>query len=630
MFLCLLNIDGKPVSDVERSRYASRIRLLAKASAVGNDYIDSIDSGEFVAFTAPALVPLRPLSSRRHGLIGIGNVRLDHRNSVQQWSDGADQGASDIDLALEAVSSRGTRCLRDLLGDFALVVWEARTRTLTAARDAFGVRTLFTGRRGRLLVLSSHLELVHENDTLDEEYVADFLLAGDPGPERTIWADSRAIPQGAITTWRDEKVTSERFWDPFDFEPVSGGDEREQIEQFRTLFREAVQTRLEPNGRTWAELSGGLDSSSIVSMTQTLVETGAISEGVSGTVSIVDELGTGDERRFSDLVVQRFSLPNTIIANPWPWQDDGRAPPVTDEPRTHYPYFARDRLICDTVRDAGGQVLLSGIGSDHYLFGNRLYIADLVAQRHPVRAGTEVARWTVKEKQSFWRGLARDAILPFLPMTVQRRTVPPSCSVPDWVDPVFAQRTGMLERLPILAGARADRGKKFAQQIAIAMQELVRWLPRGSFEEGLELRYPFLYRPLVEFGLRLQPTMRGRPLAPKWILREAMKGILPEPIRSRPGKGAIDARLNWAFRHERERITTALSNSRLAATGILHSGHLKAALTQASRGELASNVTLFAALSLETWLFVRSNGWAVGRVVGGSSSVVHSKQVQSA
>src|SRR5262249_22305864 len=162
----------------------------------------------------------------------------------------------------------------------------------------------------------------------------------DPGPVRTIWADSSAVSQGSILTVHDGKHTSERFWDPYNFEPETKVDEHAQIEQFHALFREAIRTRLEPNGRTWAELSGGLDSSSIVSMVQTLAETGVIPEGVTGTISIVDELGGGNERRFSDLVVQRFSLPNAIVANPWPWQDDGRVPPKTDEPRTHYPFFA--------------------------------------------------------------------------------------------------------------------------------------------------------------------------------------------------------------------------------------------------------------------------------------------------
>jgi asparagine synthase (glutamine-hydrolysing) len=630
MFLCLLSTDGSPVSDVERSRYLGRIRALAGASAVGNSHLDCVEAGEFVAFAAPALVPLRPLWGRTRGLVGVGNVRLDHRDQVGRWGGTAGPDASDLDLVLAAIDTRGKPCVRDILGDFALVVWEARTRTLTAARDAFGVRTLFVGQRGRLIVLSSHLELVHDSDALDEEYVADFLLAGDPGPERTIWADSRAVPQGSILTSHDGRCMSERFWDPFDFEPADGDDGRAQVDQFRALFSEAVRTRLEPNGQTWAELSGGLDSSSIVSMAQTLVEAGEISEGVAGTISIVDELGTADERPFSELVVKRFSLPNAIVANPWPWQEDGCDPPRTDEPRAHYPFFARDRLECDTVRAAGGRVLLSGMGSDHYLYGNQLFIADLVARGHVIRAGREIARWSVQKQGSFWYNVLYDAVVPLLSVGGQRR-LRTQHAVPDWIEPAFAQRTSIMERIPAFRASRAQRGRKFAWQAAAHMQELVRWLPRGSFEDRLEMRYPFLYRPLVEFGLRLSPTLRAQPLAPKWILRQGMNGILPEPIRTRSGKGGIDARLNWAFRYERKRIAEVLSKSRLATLGVLRTDQLEAAVDRASRGEQSSIVMLFAALSLETWLFVRDNRWVAGKeawIVG--TAACRGKEVQTA
>lgn len=630
MFLCLLSTDGNPVNEVERARYAARIRALAKASEVESERVETVDAGEFVGFVAPALVPVRPLSSRSHGLVGIGNVRLDHRDEVRRWGNVTDQTASDLDLVLAAISTRGASCLRDVLGDFALVVWDARTRTLTAARDAFGTRTLFIGQRSRLLVLSSRLELVHDSDTLDEEYLADFLLTGDPGPTRTIWADSQALSQGSILTSRDGKRSSERFWDPFDFEPAANCDERERIEQFGALFREAVRTRLEPNGRTWAELSGGLDSSSIVSMAQTLAEAGMIPEGVAGTVSIVDELGGGNEQRFSDLVVQRFHLPNTKVMNPWPWQDDGRVPPKTDEPRTHYPFFARDRLICDIVRKAGAQVLLSGFGSDHYLYGSRLFVADLVGRGHIARACREVAHWAVLEQRSFWKNLLRDAIAPFVPAFTPQR-IPSVHTVPDWIDPGFAKRLSMRGRLPAFRGPRAPRGRKFAHYVAESMQDVVRWLPRASFEDGLELRYPFFYRPLVELGLRLPPSMRSQPLAPKWILREAMKGVLPEPIRTRTGKGAIDARLNWGFLRERQRISAVLSNSTLASRGILRLDRLEVALDRASRREKQSVVTLLAALSLETWLFVRSDRWMVGKEADIVSSVItHQQEAQPA
>ncbi len=602
MFLVVLSSDGGPVEEREQALYAGQMRRLA-----GPDVV-TVQESAFYAVVAPTMVPHRPLVARRHGLIAIGNVRLDHSGDMRSRGEVVHPDASDLELVLDAYHARGVRCVPDLLGDFAFVICDPQARSLVAARDAFGVRTLFMGRRPGRTMLSSHLELVRGRERLDEEFVADFLLCGDPGPERTIWADAQAVTQGSILKLENGKIATERFWTPYAFQPADGRCERDQIEEFHALFREAVRSRIGPDGGVWAELSGGLDSSSIVVTAVTLTRTGSIT-GLAGTISIVDELGDGDEACFSDLVVNQYGIRNEVIANPWPWQDDGDPPPYTDEPRTHYPYFSRDRLECETIRAAGGRVLLSGVGADHYLAGNRWFTADSMANGHPARALSQLAAWSVVERTSFWTSLARDAALPFLPRSMQRHCQPKSDRIPPWITPTFGRRVGMAARLRSARTSLSRLGTRFAAQIRDDLQELTRWLPRGAFEDGLELRYPFLYRPLVESGLRLPPPMLVRPLQPKWVLRQGMRGLLPEEIRSRPGKGGIDSRILWALSRERKRIEELLQASVLADLGFIHLGLLRDAIDRARVGDTAYLVKLLAVLSLETWLAVRSGRW---------------------
>jgi asparagine synthase (glutamine-hydrolysing) len=514
-------------------------------------------------------------------------------------------------LVLDAYRERGTRCIPAILGDFAFVIYDQRAQTLIAARDAFGTRTLFMGERPRVLVLSSRLEPVHDKEDLDEEFVADFLLAGDPGPTRTIWADSRSLPQGSILTAQHGKVATERFWSPYSFEPAENGDEGENAEHFLALFREAVRVRLEPTGDTWAELSGGLDSSAVVSMAQTLFEQGAVPQGIAGTVTVVDELGSGDERRFSNAVLQRYELRNEIIWNPWPWQDGGRKPPLLDEPRTHYPYFFRDESECDLVRKQGASVLLSGMGSDHYLYGNKLFFSDWAASGQPKRAIRELVRWSIAEKQSVWKGLWRLLVLPLAPVATNRWVAAPYDRVPQWIDSRFGRRTGIHKRLALSRTLAAKRGRRFVREVANELQELTRWLQRGPFEDRLELRYPFLHRPLVEFGLRLPVEMRAQPLAPKWLVRQALSGVLPEEIRMRQGKGGIDSRILWALSRERGRLNEILRRPCLAELGYIRPDQLRGAVEAAWNGRAPNLVMLLAVLSLETWFFVRSGRWTV-------------------
>jgi asparagine synthase (glutamine-hydrolysing) len=604
MFLCIVTWDGSPVPEQERADYMTRMQRL------GRGELTAVSEPGFYAIMAPEMVPLRPLSARRRGLLAVGNVRLDNREEVRTWS-GTGGPSGDLELVLEAYLARGARCIPGMLGDFAFVLYDPRAHTLVAARDAFGVKTMFIGRRQRLFVLSSHLEPVHTRDDLDEEFVADFLLAGDPGPERSIWADSCAVPQGSVLSARDGKIHTQRFWRPHDFEPAEKADELEQAERMRVLFSEAVRTRLEPNSQTWAELSGGLDSSSVVSVAQNLLQQGTISEGIASTVTLVDELGSGDERRFSNAVLQRYPVRNEVIWNPSPWEDGGRQPRASDEPRAHYPFFLRDEMECDLIRRQGATVLLSGVGSDHYLYGNRLCFSDWAARGQPGRAIREIVRWSIAEKQSVWTGLWRHLVLPLAPAAIGRRFAPSYDRVPPWIDLQFGRRTGITDRLAASRTSSAQRGSRFATEVANELQELTRWLQRGPFEDRLEMRYPFLYRPLVELGLQLPIDLRARPLAPKWLLRQALRGILPEAVRVRSGKGAIDSRILWAMSKKRGRLGEILRVPYLGELGFILPDRLRAALAEAREGRAPNLVMLLAVVSLETWFFVRSGRWTV-------------------
>jgi hypothetical protein len=97
----------------------------------------------------------------------------------------------------------------------------------------------------------------------------------------------------------------------------------------------------------------------------------------------------------------------------------------------------------------------------------------------------------------------------------------------------------------------------------------------------------------------------------KWVLRQAMKGILPEEIRLRPGKGGIDARVLWALDRERGRLDQILKAPFLSDVGIISAVALRKAVEAARRGSADNMVMLLCVLGLETWLFVRAGRWTV-------------------
>lgn len=599
MYVCAFRPRGEPLQRGDAFGPIARLRRWSERQPT------TLTAGRFLA-AAEETRSLRPLAARFRDHTAVGDVRLDNRAELMGLChNDVPPAASDLEVVLRVIDAYGEQAIPRLLGDFAFVAWDARSERLLAVRDAFGVKPLYYTQSRGMLLFAPRMDLLASGNEYDLEHIAD-LLAGMTLPEdRTIWAGVRPIPAGGYLVQRGTVAEGRRFWSADRFQPAHAADPRESVEEFRGLLRSAVQQRLGAPMSTWAQLSGGLDSSSVVALAQEAYA----GERLGGTVTVVDTLGGGDERRYSDAVVGRFDLRNEQVRDYWAWQDDGDTPPVTEAPHPLYPFFARDRRSLAVMQQAGGRVLLSGFGADHYLMGNLGYVADMLAQGNARAAIRETARWSIASRGSFWSMLRNEVVRPFVP--ARWRGHDERLSVPGWIDRGFAVRTAMDHRVAHGLACHDRPGELFGRKVARDVQSVSSWVDRWPFDEGIEMRYPFLYRPLVEAGMRLPATMRIRPDATKWVLREAMRGTLPEPVRTRNGKGSIDARILWSLRHERSRIDALLRDPILAQLGCIEPQPLRDAVEAARGGVVHNLVYLMSALSLETWLSVRSGTWTM-------------------
>jgi asparagine synthase (glutamine-hydrolysing) len=593
MYLCALRPMGTPIASVDVVACTTALKTTAAA-------VDCVINGPFAALATSSPRAARPYLARWNQLVGAGDVRLDNRADIARLGGMRNPSAqSDLELVLGALDAMGERCIPQLLGDFAFVVWDAHAQKLLAVRDAFGVKTLYYRKRRDLVLWSSDLEPLCDGETYDLDYFRDYLAGYHMSVDRTAWRDVSALPAAHFVRQRGTVETTETYWRAADFLPAANGDERTNCQVFRDLLERAVQTRLTGTGDVWAQLSGGLDSSTIVAIAD-VVRGNA--PRLAGTITVVDSLGDGDERTYSDAVVRRYRMRNEVIHDHWAWQDDGEPPPITDQPPPMYPFYARDRKLRNIVHAAGGRVLLSGIGADHYLTGTLDYITDMMSARRWRAAVREVTAWAVATRQSFWTLGRQTLVDPFVPPALHPGRLR-SSALPPWLN------TTAGSGLAVRAGQPAPSSRRFAMRTAAALETLPGWLDRTSYHDDVELRYPFLYRPLVEWSLRLPVDQRIRPNVRKWILREATRDVLPEEVRTRTTKGGIDARILWSLQREHKRLQEMLRNPILAELGCIDAVPLRAAVERARRGASVHSVHLFSALSLETWLAVRNGRW---------------------
>jgi asparagine synthase (glutamine-hydrolysing) len=537
----------------------------------------------------------------------VGSARLDNRAEVATWTHAAPD-ASDLDLIAAAIASRGQRCIRDILGDFAFVAYRPSTHEVIAARDAFGIKALYYRSTSDGLTFSSHASRLSENAEYDLDYIAEFILSSFDRDHRTPWRNVRALPPGHILTSRDGAITLERYWSPSDFQPIESASIDDSCAEFRSLLERAILSNHSGADDTWSQLSGGLDSSSLVSLTETMRREGRLSHGIAGVVMMVDSLD--DESSYARAVVQQYHLRFETVTDYWLWQDDGQPPPRNDLPDPLYPMYARNRAFCSIVRQAGGKVMFSGVGPDHYLSGNLHFFADWLAQGRVLTTARELLRWSMQAKKPFWKYAFDNAITPLLPSRLRRFAAPRWSRVYDWIAPAFARRLNLSERTAWDRALDVPLGRKFAGQVEAHIPHLTVCIDRGEFERGLEMRYPYLYRPLVEFGLRLPRALRIESGTKKWIMRESLQGVVPDVIRLRRDKGAISGRTRWSLSREGPTISRILRSSILAELGCIELGRVRHALEHARAGDDAELFAVTRALALDYWLQVACGRWA--------------------
>jgi asparagine synthase (glutamine-hydrolysing) len=608
-FVCLLDLLDRGISPELRRRHEAlpRIRGLhsqwkhAPGAAVLAVWDDQ----------APTL-----MTAHDSSYVAVGYVRLDNRAHLERLTECDAARMTDLELVLRIVAIHGTQYIKNFLGDFAFVVWNGCTRTAVAACDAFAVKKLYYSDRDTYLLFASRAEALAEGDRYEVQYFAELLALHAPRSDVSPYFGVRPIPAGSWGVFTRTQRHLSRYWSA---ERLSGhatwrGSEQEAIDTCRQLLVEAVRLRLAADGKTWADLSGGLDSSSIVSISQWLAANGEAQYGLAGTVSFVGVEGTGtDERAYSDAVVRQWKVRNEKIVNPPTWYEEGYSPPYTDLPSFDLVCFPRDRRICALLREAGAKVLLTGWGGDELFTSSMLFFADWVVEGRVWPAIREMSRRAAMGRVSFWELAYKNSVLPFLPAWLQRMHGRDGVPVQTWLSYNTLRHYGLdPDGTSFAEDFQGPIGGKYRHVVLSRIGALSRLPVQEMVGDTLDVRHPMLHRPLVEYAAALPPELRGKPYAHRWVLREAMRGMVPDLVRTRVGKGGTGEILARSLSSHRHRLAGLLRDPILAQLGVLDADRLRAAFDATlhlSNPRQYTHGPVLSTLAVEAWLQMRSGRW---------------------
>ncbi len=513
--------------------------------------------------------------------------------------------ASDTETVVHAWEQWGPECVNRLAGMFALAIWDANQDTLFLARDRFGKKPLFIAEHAGGLLFASEIKALRAWPCLPAELDQDalwdyFEYRYVPGP-RTLWRGVRKLMPGHWLRWRRGQIEEVRFWTPPDAQPYAGGAlPADPVGRFLAELDRAVRMRMVSDVPFGAFLSGGVDSSAVV----------ALMARHSGqpvrTFSVGFAESDYSELRYAKQVAEQYRTEHrelvisaAHLVDHLPAMARFRDAPVSET--ADVPVYLLSVEARKTVK-----MVLSGEGSDELLAG------------YPKHRFERLARGWQCLPRALRRGVA-EPLARALPYRFWRlQTLVATLGV-ERFDARMSRWFGALTRdecvdllqLPpppsVAAPAAADCRASALRRILYFDQ--TSWLPDNLLERGdrmtmaasIEGRMPFMDHDLAAYVSSLPDRYRLRGMTSKWILREAMRRVLPAEILERPKVGFRLPVSLWFRGSLRDCLRDSLTGPSSVTRSYYRPQALQRVLDEHDRGVRNHEKLLWCLLNLEIW-----------------------------
>ena len=555
-------------------------------------------------------------------LVGNGEI-YNHRELRAELVSAGHTFASgsDVEVALHAYEKWGTGFVERLHGMFALVLWDARSRTLVAARDRAGEKPLYYARTPRGLLLASEIKALLvapdvsrevDLDALDQFLTYEYVIT-----PRTIFSAVRRLPAAHRLVWRNGELAVTRYWQA----PAAAGaawtDDAEAAAALRETLGRAVARQMMSDVPLGAFLSGGIDSSAIVAL---MTEAARRERSSVNTFSMGFADGSYNELPHARRVAERFATRHRegeVVPDVAGLFD--RLIVHLDEPFADVSLFPTF-LVSELAR-AHVTVALSGDGGDELFGGYDAYEADRLARRIagavPRPAGRALAALASllppsEKKKGLVNRLKR--------FTAGLADAPPDIAHYRWmtyVSPAAKRRLYTPALRDALAGSDVYRPVREALRgagtddllnrqlytdlsIYLADDILVK-VDRMSMAASLETRAPFLDVDVMELAFSMPGRLKMRGRERKLVLKRALADVLPASILERSKEGFSIPMKNWLKRDLAPLMRDLLAPERLRRRGWVEPDAVAARIAAHAAGRENHAHLLFSLMVLERW-----------------------------
>jgi asparagine synthase (glutamine-hydrolysing) len=501
----------------------------------------------------------------------------------------------DGEVLLHAWREWDESALDRINGMFAIAVWDERRQRLTLVSDPFGEKPLYYRERAGRLIFGSDIRAIlcaeRGPTSANDPVIARFLAFGTmPEPHESFFSGIRRLPAAHVLQWEAGKATVRRYWRPQRVEVPARYEDAVAV--LREILTDSIRLRLRSDVPVGTSLSGGIDSSAIVALSADLA---------------------GDHRRhaftasFPDYDHDEWAYADAV-GNAAGVVEHHRVEPTVDGLFADLEALVRDQeepfgstaiyaqwCVFRAAREAGVTVLLDGQGADELFGGYPGLVEDALRSRAIVGLARGVAGG----------GPERRALRRTLERTRAGRTILRILGRRDGSPYVHRGLSDIPNTPPAAAWTdRSDgrlRRELLVEAFVSSLPPLLRFADRDSMAHSREVRLPFLDRRIAEFALSLPVAFLYRDGMTKRILRDAVRGAVPDMVLDRRDKLAFQPpQSSWLDTSRwRTRIGEELLSGAAAESGLLDRDAIAG---EARTGHWRDPNAIWRALSVELWM----------------------------
>ena len=525
---------------------------------------------------------------------------------------------SDVEVLVHAYEEYGEAFLEKIHGMFALALWDGRRRALIAARDRAGEKPLYYTVTSEGLRLASEIKALlsrpEVDRTIDHEALDEFLTYEYIIAPRTIFKAIHKLPPAHYLVYKDGQITVKRYWDAADVK-VRAWSVDEAADALRETLGEAVRSQMMSDVPIGLFLSGGIDSSAV----------GIMLRDAQGS-SVVSSFSMGfDDGSYNELPYAREVARLCGTAH-----HEGTVTPDVaslfdrlvvhlDEPFADvslFPTFLVSQMAREHVK-----VVLTGDGGDELFGGYDAYQAEALA-----------GKWASLMPEAATR--AADAVLALVPPTDKKKGLvnkarrfvdglahaPASIAQYRWMTFLGADAKARLYT-PAFRGALASADvyrpvrealarmghddllnrQLYADLSIYLADDILVKVDRMSMATSLETRAPFLDAKVMELAFSMPGDLKIRGGTRKYILKQALRGLVPDRILDRKKEGFSIPMKQWLKRELKPLMERLLAPERLAARGLIEPAETRRLIDEHCAGRANHAHVLFSLMVFERW-----------------------------